>query len=118
MSDKKYFTRMGDGEAVWMTKEEIREDVLAGVDDAVTKGKAEALTSDDVDYMVEILTMPNKNVSVEKGHEGVTIFDAGTLKAPVRSGLPVDRGVDILMHERCCVPTVWKCAQRTIATKR
>lgn len=44
MSDKKYFTRMGDGEAVWMTKEEIREDVLAGVDDAVTKGKAEALT--------------------------------------------------------------------------
>ena len=100
MSDKKYFTRMGDGEAVWMTKEDIREDVLAGVDDAVTKGTAEALTSDDVDYMVEILTMPNKNVSVEKGHEGVTIFDAGTLKAPVRSGLPVDRGVDILMHER------------------
>ncbi|WP_415931982.1 hypothetical protein [Zhenpiania hominis] len=27
MSDKKYFTRMGDGEAVLMTKEEIREDV-------------------------------------------------------------------------------------------
>ena len=29
MSDKKYLTRMGDGEMTYMTKEEIREDVLA-----------------------------------------------------------------------------------------
>ncbi len=100
MSDKKYFTRMGDGEAVWMSKEEIREDVLAGMDDAVTKGKSQSMSQDDVDYLVEILTMPQKNVSVEKGHEGITTFDAGTLKIPVRSGVPVDRSTDVLIHER------------------
>lgn len=100
MSDKKYFTRMGDGEAVWMTKEEIREDVLAGMEDAVKKGKSEPMSDSDVDYLVEILTMPNKNVSVERGYEGITTFDAGTLKIPVRSGVPVDRCTDILIHER------------------
>ena len=100
MSDKKYFTRMGDGEATWMTKEEIKEDVLAGVEDAVTRGKSEPLTDDDIDYLVEILTMPAKNVSVERGQEGVTTFDAGTLKIPIRSGVPVDRTTDILIHER------------------
>lgn len=100
MSDKKYFTRMGDGEATWMTKGEIKEDVLAGMEDAVTKGKADPMSQDDIDYLVEILTMDAKNVSVERGKEGVTTFDAGTLKIPVRSGVPVDRTTDILIHER------------------
>lgn len=100
MSDKKYFTRMGDGEAVWMTMDEIREDVLAGMGDAVDRGKSEPLSDEDVNYLIEILTMPNKIVSVERGKEAITTFDAGTLKAPVRSGLPIDRCTDILMHER------------------
>ena len=100
MSDKKYLTRMGDGEITYMTKDEIREDVLAGMDDAVTKGKSEPMSQNDVDYMVEILTDENKIVGVEPGYEGVTVFDAGTLKVPVRSGVPVDRSTDILIHER------------------
>jgi len=97
---EKYFTRMGDGEAIRMTKEEILEDVLAGMNDAVTRGKSEPMSQDDIDYLMEILTMPAKNVSVERGHEGVTTFDAGTLKIPIRSGVPVDRCTDILIHER------------------
>lgn len=100
MSDKKYLTRMGDGEMTYMTKEEIREDVLAGMDDAVTRGKSEPMSQNDVDYMVEILTDENKIVGVEHGYEGVTTFDAGTLKIPVRSGVPVDRSTDMLIHER------------------
>ena len=100
MSDKKYLTRMGDGEMTYMTKEEIREDVLAGMDDAVTRGKSEPMSQNDVDYMVEILTDENRIVGVEHGYEGVTTFDAGTLKIPVRSGVPVDRSTDMLIHER------------------
>lgn len=100
MSDKKYLTRLGDGEAVYMTKEEIREDVLAGMEDAVTRGKSEPMTQSEVEYMVDILTDPNKIVGVEHGYEGVTTFDAGTLKIPVRSGVPVDRSTDMLIHER------------------
>lgn len=100
MSDIKYFTRLGDGEAVWMTLDEIKTDVLAGMNDAVYKGKQEPLTEDDINYMVEILTAPGRIVGVERGNEGVTIFDAGTLKIPVRSGVPVDRSTDCLIHER------------------
>lgn len=109
MSDK-IFTRLGDGEGVWMSKEEIREDVLAGMEDAVKKGKSEPLSSDDIEKLVEILTMPNKNVSVERGNEGVVTFDAGTLKLPVRAGIPVDRSTALLIHERIlCSDTMELC---------
>ena len=39
MQEKKYFTRMGDGSIVHMTEAEIREDMKAGMDDAVMRGK-------------------------------------------------------------------------------
>lgn len=95
-----YFTRMGDGDGVWMSKSQIREDVLAGMEDAVKKGKAEPLNSSDVEQLVDILTMKEKNVSVERGNEGISTFDAGTLKLPVRAGVPVDRTTALLIHER------------------
>lgn len=105
-----YFTRMGDGEGVWMSKEQIYEEVLAGMEDAVTKGKAQPMPGGDIDYLVEILTMPEKNVSVQRGYEGITTFDAGTLKMAVRSGLPVDRSTALLIHERAlCSDTMELC---------
>jgi dimethylamine--corrinoid protein Co-methyltransferase len=100
MGNDKLFTRMGDGSAEWMTREEMLEDVLAGTEDAAKRGKSDPLPQEDIDDLMEILTMPAKNVSVERGHEGVTTFDAGTLKIPIRSGVPVDRTTDVLIHER------------------
>ncbi len=101
MSDvKKYFTRMGDGEACYLTMDEIRADVIAGMEDAVTRGKSVPLPDEDIDKLVEILTLPSKNVSVERGREVVCDFDAGSLKVPVRCLLPVDRTTNILLHER------------------
>ena len=41
--DNTYFTRLGDGAAVWMSKEQIREDVLAGMEDAVNKAEAKLI---------------------------------------------------------------------------
>ncbi len=106
----KYFTRMGDGEGVWMTKEEIKEDVLLGMNDAVTKGKTPPLTDEDIERLVEILTLPEKNVSVERGNEGVMTFDAGTLKIPVRAGIPMDRMTTLMTHERIlCSDTMELC---------
>lgn len=105
-----YFTRMGDGEGVWMSKEQIREEVLAGMEDAVTRGKAQPMPGEDVDYLIEILTMPEKNVSVRRGYEGITTFDAGTLKMAVRSGLPIDSSTALLIHERAlCSDTMELC---------
>lgn len=105
-----YFTRMGDGEGVWMSKEQIREEVLSGMEDAVVKGKSQPMSGNDVDYLVEILTMPEKNVSVERGYEGITTFDAGTLKMAIRSGLPIDPATALLIHERAlCSDTMELC---------
>ncbi len=102
MSDgnKKYLTRMGDGEAVQLTMDEIRAEVLEGMGDAVDRGKAKPLDESDIDRLVEILTMPENAVSVRPEDEVVTTFDAGTLKLPVRSLIPVDRSTDVLIHER------------------
>lgn len=106
----KFFTRLGDGEGTWMTKEEMREDVIAGMNDAVKKGKTPPLTDDDIERLVEILTMPEKNVSVERGNEGVVTFDAGTLKLPVRAGIPMDRMTALMTHERVlCSDTMELC---------
>ena len=107
---EKYFTRMGDGEGIWMTKEEIKEDVLKGMETAVLKGKSQPLESDEIDRLIEILTMPEKNVSVERGHEGITTFDAGTLKLCVRQAIPIDRSTAVLIHERVlCSETMELC---------
>ena len=106
----KFFTRMGDGEGLWMTEDEIRADVEAGIEHAVKRGKAEPLTKEETDYLVEILTMPEKNVSVERGFEGVTTFDAGTLKLPIRAAVPVDRMTTLMIHERIlCSDTMELC---------
>ena len=94
-----YFTRMGDGEGVWMSKGQIREEVLAGVDNAVTRGKSIPLSGSDTEYLVDIITAPEKNVCVERGHEGICTFDAGTLKLTVRQGLTMDRTTAIAVHE-------------------
>jgi dimethylamine--corrinoid protein Co-methyltransferase len=101
---------MGDGEGIFMSKEQIREEALAGMEDAVVRGKAKPMSSGDVDYLVEILTLPEKNVSVQRGYEGVTTFDAGTLKMKVRSGLPIDSTTALLIHERAlCSDTMELC---------
>lgn len=110
MDNKKYFTRLGDGEGVFMKKAEIREDVLAGMENAVTKGKVTPLSSSDIEDLVDILTLPEKNVSVERGYEGIHTFDAGTLKLPIRAGVPVDRRTALLIHERIlCNDTMELC---------
>ena len=105
-----YFTRMGDGRGVWMSKAELEEEIQKGVADAVKKGKAQPLDQEDINRLLEILMMPDKNVSVERGNEGVVTFDAGTLKLPVRAGIPVDRSTALLIHERIlCSDTMELC---------
>ncbi|NMA14476.1 MAG: [dimethylamine--corrinoid protein] Co-methyltransferase, partial [Clostridia bacterium] len=97
---KKYLTRYGDNYAGLMSEEEIRADIESGVQDAVDRGKIPPLTQDEMDYLFEIITCPQKIVSVEPGNEVVVSFDAGTLKLQVRNGIPMDRLQAILTQER------------------
>ena len=96
----KFFTRMGDGSATWMSEEDIRWDLEEGMKDAADRGKIPELTEDEMQQLYEIITAPQKTVSCERGNEAVVTFDAGTLKLPVRAGLPMDRMTTILTHER------------------
>lgn len=108
--DGEFFTRLGDGTGVYMSREQIREEAAAGMEDAVAKGKAQPLDSRDLEALVDILTMKEKNVSVERGNEGICTFDAGTLKMTVRAGIPVDRVTACLIHERAlCSDTMELC---------
>ena len=100
-----YFLRMGDGKRVSMTKEQIKEDTLAGVGNAVDYGQVPELTADEIDKLIEICTMPGKSVSVEHGMEIPVTHDIGTIRLDGDQGnsgvgIPSSRLVGMMMHER------------------
>jgi dimethylamine--corrinoid protein Co-methyltransferase len=66
--EKKYFTRLGDGSAMYMTEAEMREDIDAGIADAVKRAKVPPLTDDDIEKLIEILTIPGVIVGVEHAY--------------------------------------------------
>jgi dimethylamine--corrinoid protein Co-methyltransferase len=100
MQEKKYFTRMGDGSIVHMTEAEIREDMKAGMEDAVLRGKISPLTDEEFEHLYNIITMPGTIVGVEPGMQIVTTSDSGSDKINTKCGIPVDRAVNAMIHER------------------
>lgn len=101
MSDsKKFFTRMGDGSVVYMTEEEIREDILAGVEDAARRGKVPRLSSEEMDHLYEIVTMEGNIVGVEPGNEIVSTSDSGAYKLGVKCGIPIENSAEAAVYER------------------
>lgn len=102
---KKYLTRMGDGERVEMTSDEFVRDFELGTKDAADRGKISPLTKDDLGYLLEIFTNPNKIVSVEPGNEVPLTHDIGTLRLMGDQGnsgvgIPLSRVQGIQVHER------------------
>ncbi|MBO5519158.1 MAG: [dimethylamine--corrinoid protein] Co-methyltransferase [Candidatus Methanomethylophilus sp.] len=78
--------RMGDGSLKWMTKEEVRADVEAGMADAVDCAQVPALTEDDLSRIVDIMCEKSRIVSVEPGEEVVLSADGGEQKILSDSG--------------------------------
>jgi len=105
-------TRMGDGRVVEMSTDEIRADIEAGTEDAADKGQIEPLTSDEQDYILELMTAPYRVVAVQPGNEVVLTDDgsAGALYGPQSSsgtGTPVSREQAIRVYERgFCLDTM------------
>jgi dimethylamine---corrinoid protein Co-methyltransferase len=100
MEEKKYFTRMGDGSIVHMTEAEIRKDMQAGMEDAVSRGKIDPLTEEDLEHLYEIITLPGCVVGVEPGMQIVTTSDSGSDKINTKCGIPSDRAINAMIHER------------------
>ena len=98
--DKKFFTRMGDGSIVYMTADEIREDIQAGVEDAASRGKIPPLSQEEMDKIFDIVTAPGGIVGVHPMDAVVTTSDSGSDKLSTKCGLPIDRSVNAMIHER------------------
>jgi dimethylamine--corrinoid protein Co-methyltransferase len=98
--DKKYFTRMGDGSIVYMTEQEIRSDILAGVQDAEKRGKISPLSQEDMDHIYDIVTMPGGVVGVSAEDAVVSTSDSGSDKFTTKCAIPLERSVGAMIHER------------------
>ena len=51
-------TRMGDGSLVEMTRSELRAELEAGVEAAVTRAKVPPLAEDELDHLLDIWASP------------------------------------------------------------
>lgn len=101
----KYLTRMGDGQRIEMTKDELMKDFEAGTQDAAKKGKINPLSQDEINQLFEIFANPNRIVSVEPGNEVPLTHDIGTLRLMGDQGnsgvgIPLSRLQGIQVHER------------------
>lgn len=102
---QKYLTRMGDGERIQMTRDELVRDLQLGTQEAAERGKIPPLTQEDLDRLLEIFLNPNKVVSVEPGNEVPMTHDIGSLRimgdqANSGVGVPISRIQGIQIHER------------------
>lgn len=110
MQDK-IITRMGDGQRVELTVEQVKADILAGTQDAADRGKIPELTPDEMEKLFEIFADTNRVVSVEEGNEVVTTDDSAFLtligdQADGGVGLPLSTSQAIMTFERvCCADT-------------
>ena len=96
-------TRTGSGALVKMTKEQIKTEIEAGSNDAAEKAHVPALTSDELDHILDIMTESGKIVSVERGKEIVLSRDGGVLKytgCTRYAGAPLSKEQAISIGER------------------
>jgi dimethylamine--corrinoid protein Co-methyltransferase len=96
----KYFTRMGDGFGVYMTADEIREDIREGVMDAAKRGKIPPLTEAEMEHLLNIITMEGVIVGVRQEDLIVSSTDQGTDTIAAECGIPVDRIIQAQIYER------------------
>ena len=117
-----FYTRMGDGKRVEMTKEAIMADIQAGTADAADMGEIPALTSDEMEALFEIISDRNRIVGVEPGKEVVLTYDIGQLDFTGDNGNS-GNGVDMgrleaaLLHERALGADTFELAHADYSIK-
>ena len=117
-----FYTRMGDGKRVEMSREEILADIQAGTADAADMGEIPALTSDEMEALFEIISDRNRIVGVEPGNEVVLTYDIGQLDFTGDNGNS-GNGVDMgrleaaLLHERALGADTFELAHADYSIK-
>lgn len=106
MSDK-ILIRMGDGERISLSADEIKEDILAGTQDAARRGRISEMTAEEQEQLFEIMADPSRIVSVSPGEEVIVTDDGCTMSFYSGQdgggvGVPMSRMQAILTYERAC----------------
>jgi dimethylamine--corrinoid protein Co-methyltransferase len=101
------FVRMGDGQRVLMSSDQVKEDLLAGTQDAAQRAEIPPLTSDELEQLFDIFSDPSRIVSVLPGEEVIVTDDAVcTLfyldQDNSGQGIPMSRVQSVLAYERAC----------------
>lgn len=104
---QKVLTRMGDGERLWMDAEEVKEDILAGSEDAAGRINGVPLTDKEQQQLFDILAEPSRIVSVNPGEEVIVSDDGHTMsfysgEDGGGTGSPLSRHQAVLTYERAC----------------
>ena len=96
---------MGDGELVFLSAEEVMDDILAGTQDASQRAGIPGLTSKESDQLFEIIAEPSRVVSVPPGEEVIVTDDGCSMSFYSGQdgggiGVPLSRLQAILTYER------------------
>ena len=100
-------TRMGDGELVSMSAVEVKEDLIAGTQDAAQRAEISELTTDEIEQLFEIIAEPSRAVSVVAGEEVIVTDDGCSMSFYSGQdsggvGVSMSRMQSILTYERAC----------------
>lgn len=102
---EEFYTRMGDGKRVLMTRQQIIDEIQIGSADAADMGSIPQLDANDMEAIADIICCKNRVVGVEAGKEVVVSYDIGQLDFTGDNGNS-GNGVDMgrleaaLLHER------------------
>ena len=117
-----YYTRMGDGKRVLMTKEAILDDLHNGTADAADMASVPMLSADELEHIADIIISQDRVVGVEPGHEVVLSYDIGQLDFTGDNGNS-GNGVDMgrleaaLLHERALGADTFELAHSDYSIK-
>ena len=106
MKDK-ILTRMGDGELVSMAAEKVKEDILAGSQEAAQNAEISELSADEREILFDIMAEPSRAVSVRPGQEVIVTDDGCSMSFYSGQdsggvGVSLSRMQAILTYERAC----------------
>jgi dimethylamine--corrinoid protein Co-methyltransferase len=117
-----YYTRMGDGKRVSMTKEKIMADLQDGMADACDMGGVPALDANELEKLFDIIADKNRVVGVEPGREVILTYDIGQLdftgdNGNSGNGVDVGRLESALLHERALGADTFELAHADYSIK-
>jgi len=101
------FTRMGDGELLTMSADEIKQDIVAATREAAKHAGIPELSADDTEQLFEIMAEPSRAVSVAAGEEVIVTDDGCSMSFYSGQdgggvGVPMSRLQAVLTYERAC----------------